>query len=282
MGSLLVALFDDEAAAPAGARILRDLHACGTLTLYALAILKRKKTVGLSVGVPVDHGAAAAAPAIGATIGALVTLLGGPLTIVSRTVTSGLVSAVQDLDVAGLDAAFLDRISRQFRVGGGAVIAEAEEEQQLASDARILALGGWIFRHRLLGTLSEERVVRELTALRCEMHRLGTEPGDDVHPEAEIRVRQERMLEFQRLVERTHALARALRSEAAAKIVILRSQGAQLEGAARQAVEQRATLVRSNLEARAARLDRIVEEVVLPRSDAVRTVQPLSNKEGDY
>jgi hypothetical protein len=258
---LLLAVFEDASAARAGGMILRDLHADGSLTLYAMAIIARRpRDAALYVPDPMARGAVAAAPTVGAAIGAFVTLLGGPLTVASRTVTSGLVGALRDLDEAGFDAAFLGRISHHFRAGNGAVIAEVEEAQQLTLDARILAQGGPVFRHRLLRTLTEERAIRELTSLRCELRRLWMEAGSDLHAEAEARIRQERVLEFQQLVERTNALARALRSEAAVKVGVLSAQAARLEGAARQSVEQRATSVRSNLEARAARLDRFVEQ----------------------
>ena len=52
--------------------------------------------------------------------------------------------------------------------------------------------------------------------------------------------------------------------EAAAKVAVLRTQEIQLEAAARQTVEQRATLVRSGLEVMAAKLDHIGEEFALP------------------
>jgi hypothetical protein len=279
VGSLLVAVFDDEAAAGAGAGILRELHASGTLTLYALAIVARGPAgAGMFVRVPVDPGGAPAAPAVGATIGALVTLLDGPLAAASRTINSGLVGAVRDLDEAGLDAALLQRISRRFRAGCGAVIAEAEEVRQLPLDARILALRGHVFRHRLQRTLTEERAIRELTALRCELRRLRTEPGNDAYAKAEARVRRDRMLELQRMVESTHALAHGLRSEAAAKVAVLRLQAARFEGAARQAIEERAASVRSDLEARASRLDRIAKSVAPLRSASAR---PAPGQEGD-
>lgn len=269
MGSLLVAVFDDEAAARAGAVILRDLHATGALTLYARAIiLRRPRSAVLSVRYPVGRGAAAAAPTVGAATGALVTLLGAPLAAASRTVTSGLVGAVRDLDEAGFDAPFLEGLSRHFPAGGGALIAETEEERQLPLDAGILSRGGRIFRHRLLGTLTEERLVRELTTLRGELRRLCMEPDKAALAETRARIRQDRLLELERLVARTSALSRGLRGEAAAKVAVLRAQAARLEGAARRAVEARATTVRSDLEARAARLDRSLEAGMLPRAAA--------------
>jgi hypothetical protein len=54
-------------------------------------------------------------------------------------------------------------------------------------------------------------------------------------------------------------LAKNLRSEAAAKVAILRAQAVRHDGPARQAVEHRAAAVRSGLEARAAKLDRLAE-----------------------
>src|ERR1700712_3813901 len=107
VGALLVATFDDEAGAGAAIRILRDLHADGTLTLYAVAVVGHGEgTMGLTVRAATESHAAAAAPAVGAAVGALVTLLGGALTLASRSVNSGLIGAVRDLDEAGLDAGF--------------------------------------------------------------------------------------------------------------------------------------------------------------------------------
>ena len=95
MAPLLVAVFDDETGACGGRGVLRDLHADGTLTLYAMATIAREsKSAGLVIRQPLEPAAATIAPAVGAAIGALVTLLGGPITAATRSVTSGLVSAV--------------------------------------------------------------------------------------------------------------------------------------------------------------------------------------------
>ncbi|WP_431267689.1 hypothetical protein [Dankookia sp. P2] len=250
---------------------MQDLHADGTLTLYAAAVVGHDEgSIGLTVRVATEPHAALAAPAVGAAVGALVTLLGGTLALASHSVTSGLVGAVRDLDEAGLDAGFLHRISRRLRASGEVVVAEVEEERQLPLDSRILALGGRISRHRLLRSLSEERTVRELSALSGELHRLRSEPNDMVGAAAGARVKRDRMHEFQRLVAETQALARNLRSEAAVKVAVLRAQAARLDGPARQAVEQRAAVVRSDMEARAARLERTAEAAGDSRFDPGR------------
>jgi uncharacterized membrane protein len=269
VGALLIVVFEDEAVVDAAMRTLRDLHADGTLTLYAAAVVGQSEgSMGLTVRIATEPGAAAAAPAVGAAVGALVTLLGGALTIASYSVTSGLVGAVRDLDEAGLDAGFLQRISRQLRASGSAVVAEVEEKRQLPLDTRILALGGRISRHRLLRSLSEERTVREVSALTSELRSLWAEPSELVGAAVGARVRRDRLDELQRVTAEAHSLAKSLRSEAAAKVAILRAQAARLDGPARQAVEHRAAVVRSGLEARATRLDRIAENAGQSRQDS--------------
>jgi hypothetical protein len=283
VGVLLVAAFADGTGVGAAVRTLQDLHADGTLTLYAAAVVGHHEgSMGLAVRVATEPHAAAAAPAAGAAVGALVTLLGGTLTLASRSVTSGLVGAVRDLDEAGLDAGFLQRISRRLRASGDAVVAEVEEERQLPLDSRILALGGRISRHRLLRSLSEERTVRELSALTDELRRLRTEPSDTVGAVAGARIKRDRMRELQRLVSETQVLARNLRIKAAAKVAVLRAQATQLDGLARQTVEQRAATVRSHLEARAAKLDGIAEAADDSRFNPDRADCEASFEEDDY
>ena len=118
MGVLLVAIFEDEAGAKAGACALRDLHAEGILTLYASAVVARRaKGGGLEIRRPIAEGEGLSAPAVGAAVGALVSLLGGPVTAAARTTPSGLLGPVRDLAEAGLDAEFLEQVSRDLRPG---------------------------------------------------------------------------------------------------------------------------------------------------------------------
>jgi uncharacterized membrane protein len=267
MAPLLVAVFDDETGARGGGGILRALHAEGTLTLYAMATIAREsKGAGLVIRQPLEPSAAATAPAVGAAIGALVTLLGGPMTAATRSITSGLVSAVWDLDEAGLDATFLDRISRHLRAGSGAVIAEVEEDRQWPLDADMLAHGGRLFRHRLASSLLEERMMRELTALRDEWYCFSRETVGEARAGAGTAVRRDRLRELRQILDRTRTRARALRREVMAKVTVIRAQAAALEGEARQAVEHRAASVMTSFHARAARLDDVADSMVLPRA----------------
>jgi hypothetical protein len=51
-----------------------------------------------------------------------------------------------------------------------------------------------------------------------------------------------------------------------AKVMVIRSQAAALEGEARQAVVHRAASVMASFQARAARLDDVADSIVLPRA----------------
>jgi uncharacterized membrane protein len=150
-------------------RLLRALDAEGALSLYAVAVIVRPPTrgAGVVVGEPVHAGGGgAAAPSVGAAVGALVTLLGGPGTAAACTLEAGLAGAVRDLEEAGLDHRFLARVARHLRPGGGAVIAEEEEGERSRLEARFAELGGRVVRHRLAGALAGERLTRVAAALR--------------------------------------------------------------------------------------------------------------------
>ena len=265
MAPLLVAVFDDETGVRRGGGILRDLHTDGTLTLYAMAAIAREaEGAGLVIRQPLEPAAATIAPAVGAAIGALVTLLGGPIAAATRSVTSGLVSAVWDLDEAGFDAAFLNRISRHLPAGSRALIAEAEEDRQWSLDADMLTHGGRLFRHRLASALLEERMMRELTALRDEWYCFSRETVGEARAGAGTAVRRDRLRELRQILDRTRTRARALRREVMAKVTVIRAQAAALEGEPRQAVEHRAASVMAGFQARAARLDDVADSMILP------------------
>jgi uncharacterized membrane protein len=258
MDALLVTLFDDAARARDGAALLHALHAEGALSLYALAVVARApRGGGVVVGEPVSAGRSTAAPAVGAAVGALVTLLGGAVTAATRTLDGGLVGAVHDLGEAGLDSRLLARIARDLPRGGAAVIAEVEEWIPPRADAQVAGLGGRAFRHHLAGALVVEGITREVEALRRELADLRAPPRDGRQASTPGGLLRDRAAELRRAVRRGAALAAALRREGTAKVAVLREQAERLEGEARASVEGRAATVRASLEARAARLDRV-------------------------
>jgi hypothetical protein len=139
-------------------------------------------------------------------------------------------------------------------------VAQVEDEDgQLVLDARLGALGGRVLRHRLAGSLAEERLMQDVAALRGDLARIEAVRNKEEHAAAAKAARRTRTAELRRALKRAQDIAAALRREGAAKVEVLRAQAARLEGDARAAVEHRAARVRAGLEARAARLDRVVE-----------------------
>jgi uncharacterized membrane protein len=259
MDELLVALFDSDARARQCARLLTECHAEGSLSVYALAIVARAPNrAGLTASQPVPQGKVAAAPAVAAAVGVLVSLMGGPVPAVLRTVRSGLVSTVSEIYRAGLNAWFLERILRDLQPGGAAVIAEVEEDRPPMLDARIAALGGHAFRHHLEGSLAAARIEHEVAALGSEVAKLRAQMHDGEDAATLQQLSQKRAAELQQARRRAGTLANALRREGVAKIVVLRTQMAGLDGSARTAIEQRAATVRASFEARASSLDQLV------------------------
>ena len=127
VGVLVVMLLDQETGIAAVIETVRALHERGTLTVYGMAALARQGGVGPVLRQPVSRQEALAAPSVGAVVGTLVSVLEGPLNIAMRASGHGLIIAVRDLGDVGLDAGFLEQVSRDLKVGGGAIVAEIDE-----------------------------------------------------------------------------------------------------------------------------------------------------------
>jgi len=262
MSTLLMIVFEDEARAREGVRMLRTLHSTGAVTVYSLAIVVREsRGHGLVVSEPMAEGSGAAAPALGAGIGAIVSFLGGPVSNVTRTVDLGLVTAVRDLIEAGIDANFLEQVSRHLRAGRNLVLVEAEGASPLPLETRVLALGGGIIRHGQGRIAPVELLIREVEALRSKLVDLRQEPGRMEHPTTASAVWRALVIELRRSLERAQLMASGLRCEAEAKVAVLRAQAASFEGEARTSLESRAGTVRTELEAQVSSLDRLVEDL---------------------
>jgi uncharacterized membrane protein len=259
---LLAAVFDDQAKAQDGSRLLQALHSEGIVTLYAHALVEReRRRRQLSVREPFHEGMVAAAPAAAALVGALISLIGGPTTSAMLTLESGLVGAVRDVIEAGLDPAFLEDVAARLRPGSFCLVAELEADEPFALDAGIACLGGRTMRQEGCAIRLEELVLRNAEALRQSHNRLLASPPDGASAVAASAMRRANVAELRQYLERARLLAAVLRRQATAKVAVLRSQAALTGGPARQMIEARAGRARTLLEERAIRLDRLIEDI---------------------
>lgn len=263
---LAVVVFDGEARTSEFLRSLRALHDQGRITVYAAATLARSAAGTAPVpGVSLGKAEAATGRSVGAAVGALVSLLDGPLAAAMKAVPLGLVGAIRDLDDAGLNATFLEQVSDDFPAGGGAVLAEVEEIQPLLLDALSLEHGGRLLRQRLAGAFAERRLIAEIQALRHELARLDAlnRRQESVIPTANLH--RSKGTELASAIRRASNLAAGLRREAAAKRRVFDEQAARLEQGPREVLRRRAAVVEARIGRRAELLERAAAGGAVPK-----------------
>jgi uncharacterized membrane protein len=257
MSVLVVVIFDEARRTSDYVQSLRALHDQGRVSVYAIATMERGPR-GVAPRTPVGRGEAVAGPAVGAAMGALVTLLDGPLQAAARAVPHSLIGAMRELDDAGLDPGFLEQVSRDLPVGGGAVLSQLEELQPLIIDTLGLQHGGRVFRQRLAAGFAERRLAATIGALRQELLRLQARNRPGEPESATTMAYRTKGIELATAVRRAKNLATALRRERAAKAQLLEAQVGPLDDAPRQAVLRRAAALQATLQRRAELLERAV------------------------
>ena len=146
MSEYIGIIFPTEAKANEGSRVLKDLHAEGSIALYGIVVVAKGATGTLSVKKSVDkrHLGTAA----GALIGGLAGLPGGLVGVVFGAAGGALLGRAADAinleDLTG----FFDKVSRELPPGNTAIVAEVTEQTQGNLDRYIQAIGGTIIRDR--------------------------------------------------------------------------------------------------------------------------------------
>ena len=144
MNTYIGVIFPDEAKADEGARVLKDLHAEGSIALSEMVVVVRGATGMLSVKKSYNEGPLGMAA--GALIGGLAGLPGGPVGAVIGATGGALVGRAADLINRGDLTKFLDKISRELPPGTTAVVAEVTEQTLGLCDTRMRAIGGTVVR----------------------------------------------------------------------------------------------------------------------------------------
>ena len=108
MEKMLVVVFDDESKAYEGSHALKQLDAEGSITIHAESVIKKNADGTVTVK-QVDDGFPIRTVG-GTAIGSLIGLLGGPVGLGVGAVAGALAGSIGDLNVAGVDAEFLDDV----------------------------------------------------------------------------------------------------------------------------------------------------------------------------
>jgi uncharacterized membrane protein len=147
MSKYIGVIFPDEAKADEGSRVLKDLHAEGSIALSGMAVVVKDATGTLSVKKSVDERPLGMAA--GALIGGLAGLPGGPVGIVIGATGGALVGRAADLIDLGDLTNFFDKVARELPPGNTAVVAEVTEHSGTSlCETRMQAIGGIIVREQ--------------------------------------------------------------------------------------------------------------------------------------
>lgn len=250
---MIVAVFDNEKNAYEGSKALNDLHAEGSITLYASAVIAKDAAGKVSVKQLDDHGPVGTG--VGLVTGTLIGLLGGPVGVAVGVSAGTFGGMLYDLAKVGVGEDFLEEVARQMTPGKVAVVAEVQEQWVMPLDTRMENAGGVVIRRRR-GDILDYEVERDAAALKTELADLKTE-----HTLAlwEAKPRLEEKIDttkarLQKACDRVKEAAEAMENEMEVKVEALKRQAASAKGDAKATLEARTAEVQSEYKKRVNKL----------------------------
>jgi uncharacterized membrane protein len=253
MSKFVVIVFPSEAQAYEGTRVLKELHAEGSLTLYGMAVIAKDAEANVSIKESADAGPLGTA--VGALVGGLVGVIGGPVGALAGVTAGGLVGSIADLLNYGVGADFVARISKLLAPGRSAIIAEIAETWTTPLDTRMVSLGGTILR-TWRADFEDEQIAVEIAARRADLKQLQAEYAQaSANAEASLKAMLEKeKADLDEAQKRLKSRLDALQKEVSAKVAALEKQITNAKADAREKIKQRIAAVRADHEARSAKL----------------------------
>lgn len=263
---MIVAVFDNERKAYAGLKALNDIHAEGSITLYASAVIAKSADGKLTVKETADEGPLGTG--VGLFTGSLIGLLGGPAGLAIGALTGMAGGALYDLAKVGVGGDFLDEVGRQLTPGKVAVVAEIWEEWVTPLDTRMEAVGGIVLR-RTRGEFVDAQMAMDIASIKAEVASLKAEYA---RADKEARTKLKAKIEnaktkLKAAQDRAGAAAEATKREMDAKLGALRGRVAKAKGDAKTKLEARIAEVQSDHKRRADKLHQaweLAKEAVAP------------------
>ncbi|HEY2920203.1 MAG TPA: hypothetical protein VGK77_14565 [Candidatus Binatia bacterium] len=256
MDRMLVVIFESESRAHEGYSALSELHADGSIVLYAVAVIAKDFQGIVSVKRAPDQDRFDAI--LGMATESLIKLLA------ERSAGAGVIKAgiieKPELGLAslGTEVDFVNEVSLHLLPGTAGVIAEVDEDRMTSVNRRIENLGGLVFRSTRKEVFCAV-IERDVAALEKEVKKLKAQ-FPEVTAETKAKLHNEvDKYQADLLVTTNWAKFRAqeLRREAEAKIVFLQEQAAMADGHLRAKLEERICAVRVDYAERARKLNQV-------------------------
>jgi uncharacterized membrane protein len=253
MDKMIVVVFDSEKKAYEGSKALRELHADGSITLYAMGVIAKDAGGKVTVKEAVDEGPLGTA--VGLATGSLIGLLGGPIGVAIGAGAGTFGGILYDLAAVGVGEDFLAEVGGRLQPGKAAIVAEVGEDWSMPVDTRMEAAGGVVLR-RGLGEVQDALIERDADALEAEITQLKAEYAQATGKakaklQAKIDVAKAKL---QVTHDRAEAAFEAAKQKMDAKIKSLEEQSAKAKSDAKAKIEARIAEVRSEHEWRSDKL----------------------------
>ena len=270
MEKMLVVVFDGEQKAYEGINALSQLDREGSITVHAELVLKKNdegKTVVLKTNPEYPIGTLG-----GTALGSLIGLLGGPYGVIVGAASGTLMGLTADLYISGVDAEFVDDVSKDLKPGTYAVVADISEEWITPLDVQMEKLGGKVFR-TTKEDVEIDQTNRYMAALDKEITQLEMEEkAARGEMKAKLQAKIDNLKEKrQKNVEHAEKRFEHMEKEHNAKVQALKERSAKARGETKAAIDariaeinedhQRTVAKRKNLEAELEKkTDKLVEK----------------------
>ncbi len=250
---MIVVIFDNEKQAYEGFKALKDLHAEGSITLYASAVITKDGDGKVTVKQTAERGPLGTG--VGLVTGGLIGLLGGPVGAAHGAYAGSLGGVLYDLAKAGVDADFLGEVEENLQPGKAAVVAEIWEAWVMPVDTRMEAVGGVVFR-QVRQEVLDSQLERDAAALKAEVADLKAEHARaDREAKAKLQAKiSTAKARLRATRDRAKAAAEATKHEMDAKVKSLKEQMAKAQGDAKAKLKARIAEVQSGYKQRANKL----------------------------
>ena len=246
MERMLVVIFGNEQKAYDGTAALKELDSKAIISVHTLAIVAKKNDGKIVIGKGLERFPTRALE--GTAIGALIGLLGGPIGLLVGTATGTFAGALLNLNRAGVNAEFLDEVPNKLAPGKWSIVADISEEREIPVDARMIALGGEVFRANK-ESVEQEQNARNVAAIKANIAQLKAEQAESP-ADQKIRIQFRIDILNKRLsakLEQAKQRARWEREEAEAKVDALEKKAAEAHsGEAKAKIKKRMAEIEKN------------------------------------
>jgi uncharacterized membrane protein len=233
MDRMLVVVFDTEAKAYEGRRVLSMLENEGSIVVYAYAVIAKDAQGKVTIKETDDQGPLGTLA--GTSLGSLIGVLGGPIGLAIGASVGMLAGSAADLDNARVGDDFIDDVGKKLTPGKFAVSAEIQEDWTTPVDTRMEAIGGTVFR-RAMSEVTDIVNSEETTAMKADLAQLRAEQAQS-HADRKGKL-QEKINQLDSKIQARLEMAKQRRlnadKQSKAKAEVLKTKAAALKSKAAQ------------------------------------------------